>query len=309
MFDVRFYGLRGSYCTPGKATAGYGGSTSCVAVLKKNRAGLTVPVIIDSGNGIIKAGQDIAAGIKARTVTPSLTLLFTHLHGDHIEGTSFFTPYSLPGVHVFLGGKEAGKYPLSVSLPLTMELPFFPVKFESFPAERTFFSADQTFYIKQSGEPVPEEKAGKALQDLLFKIEVFSSSTRFHPEPGCLYFRFTDCEDGSSLACLWDIETAVESDAARSEYEALVKFAKGVDFLIHDSMYTAEEYASKVSPVKGYGHSSYDMALETARLTGAKKTAAFHYNPLHTDSFLDGLAEKYKGRLIMPRQGDTFRVG
>jgi ribonuclease BN (tRNA processing enzyme) len=72
-------------------------------------------------------------------------------------------------------------------------------------------------------------------------------------------------------------------------------------------MYTPEEYASTTAPVKGYGHSTYEMALETARRAGVKKTAAFHYNPSHTDTFLKTLAQKYKGKLLLVKQGDCIK--
>jgi ribonuclease BN (tRNA processing enzyme) len=291
MFDVRFYGVRGSYCTPGKAMASYGGSTSCVVISRKNKAGLTVPLVLDCGNGGISAGHAIAAGIKAGTTTPAFTVLFTHLHHDHIEGIPFFSPLFMPQAHIFLGGKEESRYPLSAILPRTMELPFFPVKFDALSSKRTFFAAEKNFFISQDGEPVPENEAPVGDEKaMLFKINVFASSTRFHPEPGSLYYRVTDCEDGASLACVWDIEAVPTDETIRGEYEALVNFAKNVDFLIYDTMYTAEEYACAAPSVKGYGHSTYEMALETAARASAKKAAAFHYNPVHTDSFLDRIA-------------------
>jgi hypothetical protein len=187
-----------------------------------------------------------------------------------------------------------------------METPVFPVAYDSLPAKKTFFNVPKVFFINQNGEPARENQ--DAADAALFKIEVFTSSFRFHPEPGCLYYRISDCEDGSSLACVWDIEADLATPEARAEYDSLLHFIRGADLLIHDTMYTAEEYASTSAVVRGFGHSTYEMALETASKSGAKITAAFHYNPQHTDAFLDKLADQYKGRLILPQQGDVITL-
>jgi phosphoribosyl 1,2-cyclic phosphodiesterase len=287
--------------------AGYGGSTSCVVISRKNSSGLCVPLVIDAGNGAIAAGRDIAAGIKAGTTSSDFTMLWTHVHWDHVEGIPFFSPFFMPNANIFLGGLEKGRYHLSKALPMIMATPFFPVKFENLPSKRTFFHAESTFFINQKGEPVTKAANGANPDGMLLRIDCFQGSARFHPDPGCIYYRITDCEDGASAACIWDIETTVTDDAGRAEYEALVNFIKGSNLLIHDTMYTAEEYASTTAPVKGYGHSTYDMAIETARRAGVKKTAAFHYNPAHTDTFLKTLAQIYRGKLLLVKQGDCIQ--
>jgi len=52
-FLVRFWGVRGSYPTPGPHTLRHGGNTSCVEV----QAG-THTLILDAGSGIIRLGED-----------------------------------------------------------------------------------------------------------------------------------------------------------------------------------------------------------------------------------------------------------
>src|SRR5215469_8618829 len=76
-FRVRFWGVRGSYPTPGPQTIRYGGNTTCVEV----EAGGQI-LVLDAGSGIIRLGDELlrrAAGQKLH-----VTLLLTHGHSDHL---------------------------------------------------------------------------------------------------------------------------------------------------------------------------------------------------------------------------------
>ena len=63
--------------------------------------------------------------------------------------------------------------------------------------------------------------------------------------------------------------------------------------LIHDAQYTSEDYLNSHSPKQGFGHSTYDMALEAMRQTGTKNLVFFHYEPSYDDSKLDKIKELY----------------
>jgi ribonuclease BN (tRNA processing enzyme) len=60
-------------------------------------------------------------------------------------------------------------------------------------------------------------------------------------------------------------------------------------------------------PVQGFGHSSFGMAADNAQQAGVKYLCPFHYNPRHSDAFLDTIAKKYKTgypfECIMSREG------
>jgi len=62
----------------------------------------------------------------------------------------------------------------------------------------------------------------------------------------------------------------------------VVAFARNADLLIHDAQYTPEELKDK----KGWGHSSWEQAVEVAVKPGVKKLALFHHDPEHNDAFL-----------------------
>ena len=51
-FKVRFWGVRGSYPTPGAGTVKYGGNTASVEVCAGKRT-----IVLDAGTGVIPLGR------------------------------------------------------------------------------------------------------------------------------------------------------------------------------------------------------------------------------------------------------------
>ena len=62
----------------------------------------------------------------------------------------------------------------------------------------------------------------------------------------------------------------------------LVEFARGADLLVHDAQSTTEELQKR----RGWGHSSFDQAMELAEMAGVKQLALRHRDPEHDDEFL-----------------------
>ena len=73
----------------------------------------------------------------------------------------------------------------------------------------------------------------------------------------------------------------------------LSNFARNCDCLIHDSQYTTEDYLNPHSPKQGFGHSTFDMALEAQEFCHADKVIFYHYDPSYTDEKLDTIAKLY----------------
>jgi ribonuclease BN (tRNA processing enzyme) len=100
-------------------------------------------------------------------------------------------------------------------------------------------------------------------------------SAQRHNHPGGAYsFRIE--RNGKVLVVCTDVEHGEQID------QRLVEFARGADLLIHDAQYTAEELQKR----RGWGHSSFDQAMQVAEMAGVKRLALTHHDPEHDDEFL-----------------------
>ena len=96
---VRFWGVRGSYPTPGAGTIKYGGNTASVEIRAGERT-----IILDAGTGIIPLGRELAKTKHAN----GIMLLLTHLHHDHTQG--FQGTSTAPALKAASAQREANKF-------------------------------------------------------------------------------------------------------------------------------------------------------------------------------------------------------
>ena len=89
--------------------------------------------------------------------------------------------------------------------------------------------------------------------------------------------------------------TDKESDVGSDK--RVIEFAYGCDVLMHDAQYTHQDYVSPVAPKHGYGHSTYQMALESAKLAKAKRLFFFHYDPNYDDTTLEMLEKEFSNKM------------
>ena len=103
--------------------------------------------------------------------------------------------------------------------------------------------------------------------------------------------------------------------AIRSYYEneRVEAFYRGVDLLVHDTQYSAKEYkAGKM----GWGHSSFEYAINAANRAGVGRLLLFHHDPNRTDTELQELELFYQAkvagrtrlRVDTSREGMTIRL-
>src|SRR5438046_916787 len=164
-FLVRFWGVRGSYPTPGPHTLRHGGNTSCVEV----QAG-THTLIFDAGSGIIRLGDDLIRrsnnahsghdGAEAQEAPLNLSLLFSHAHGDHLVGFPFFAPLFDPRTRLHLFGPRLGGQEIEQLVTTLMSPPYFPVDRRKLPSQRNFheISGDQCIsWQPESDQPTISE--------------------------------------------------------------------------------------------------------------------------------------------------------
>ena len=113
------------------------------------------------------------------------------------------------------------------------------------------------------------------------------------------------------MAYLPDHEPALVANGfpAEGEWSSGHDLARGVDLLVHDAQYTADEYAARI----GWGHSRVSDAVDLARAAGAKQLVTFHHDPAHDDDELDAMLAEARslanGSLdVQPgKEGSTYR--
>ena len=263
--------MRGSVPAPGAGTQRYGGNTPCVEVRAGDRR-----IILDAGSGLRVLGErlrDAGGAVHA-------DVLLSHYHYDHLQGLPFFAPLAEPGNHfTFHGPRREGRSVQDV-LEGQMVPPYFPVTLDQ------VARATIDFRSIEPGEPFE-----------IGRVRITSAELE-HPG-GNLGYRLE--YDGRSVVYATDVEHT-ERPA-----EALVELARGADLLLHDAMYTSEEYEER----KGWGHSTWCGALATAQAARVKRLVLFHHDPERDDRALDVLlrrAQKTFARTTAAREGQTLRV-
>ena len=76
----------------------------------------------------------------------------------------------------------------------------------------------------------------------------------------------------------------------------LARFARNCDLLIHDAQYTSEDYSSTSAPKQGFGHSTFDMALDSKNQAHANQLAFFHLDPSYSDEKIAEIERYYKSQ-------------
>jgi len=276
---IKFYGVRGSYPMPGETTVKYGGNTSCVS-FSKEIDGKIRRIIIDSGTGIIGLGREIIANYFQKKEDLNIIMFFTHLHPDHTQGFPFFAPNYFDECNLNIMGMKTLKKNIGIVLEQGMLPPSFPIEYRDLKSTRKHHELkdNDCLYIKadMSFDDILSD-------DSIFKIDVMQSFAPSHPQQGSLYYKITDIQDNTSVGCIWDIESHLGGD------KRVINFFKNCNIIIHDTQYTVEEYNSDKIIVQGFGHSTYEMAIENASQAKAKHLICTHFNPLHKDIKLDSI--------------------
>ncbi len=293
-FKIKFRGTRGSYPTPKATHLRYGGNTSCVEVNIGNHL-----IVLDAGTGIIELGESltrehILSGATTEERIPvQTTVLLSHVHLDHIQGLPFFLPAFIKTSNLKLYGPDFGKENLKDIIASLLFDKSFPVSLEELQGaiEINTISQKNVLIIKKAGEHIlinsSEFKNQKIEED---DIVITLYKTTAHPKNGCLCFKIS--YKGKVLVYATDKECYVGSD------KKFIEFAYGCDVLIHDSQYTHQDYISPIMPKQGYGHSTFNMAIETAKLAKAKKLYFFHYDPNYDDNILDMLNKDFNNMTV-----------
>ncbi len=283
-FIVKFRGTRGSYPKPKSNFLEYGGNTACIEVHCGNRL-----IVLDSGTGIIDIGTDeIQNSIISQEKTPNhTTIILSHLHQDHIQGLQFFKPLFVPNSKIELYGLTVGSEDLKSTLKEILFDKVFPVGLDEIRSNFQInnFSQNNILILSQNGETKKLDCDENNINIQDDDIVISAYKTTAHPKNDCLCIKIK--YKSKSLVYATDKESYVGAD------KRFVQFAHECDMLIHDAQYTYQDYINPIQPRQGFGHSTFEMAIETAISAKAKKLFFFHYDPEYDDSKLKMLENEF----------------
>ncbi|OHE59043.1 MAG: MBL fold metallo-hydrolase [Treponema sp. GWA1_62_8] len=305
MLSVRFWGDRGSIPCPGPATVKFGGNTSCLEIRADDRL-----VIVDLGTGVKPLG-DWLMGNDFKKGPLDADIFITHTHRDHIMGFPMFTPIFIPGVKLRIKGPVSYEdETLESIIGAQLSYRYWPVRQSELAASIEYAQLKETELDLGGGLTVRTKYLNHPILCLGYRFEYKGSSivTAYDTEPFRNVFP-TDPADEN-----YDEEAAREGElVVREENEKMLRFFRNADVLIHDTQYTKKEYeAGKM----GWGHSSYEYAINAAHKADVKKLVLFHHDPNRTDDQLEQLEVEYRGKLagrtnmeiMMAREGMTVEA-
>ena len=273
---IKFWGVRGSYPSPGAGTVKYGGNTACVEIRLGDRT-----IILDAGTGIIPFGRELA---QRRDL--EVLLLFSHLHHDHTQGFPFFVPAYRPNARLHIFGPGGTPETLRRVLEHNQSVETFPVSLREMAASKDIRSVRESQVIlwDEARIHLVESVVGRMDDAVVIRIH------KSYAHPGGVYvYRITS--RGKSVVYATDTEGYVGTD------RRLAQFAKDADVLIHDAQYSEEHYRGGLAgypSTQGYGHSTVRMACEVAAASQVGQLILFHHDPSYSDEMVAGMEASAK---------------
>jgi phosphoribosyl 1,2-cyclic phosphodiesterase len=236
----------------------HGGNTTCFEV---QHAGTRL--IFDAGSGIRPLGMELV-----EKGPNQIHIFLTHFHWDHIQGFPFFAPLYDAEDSIKVVGPRQKDIDVQNLFAGQMGPIYFPVPYSVVAATMDFE------HLNRGGYEVGDAK-----------LEVMRVK---HPS----YVIGYRIEIGGRVICFIpdnEIEAKVH-DVEPDFDQRLRTFTADADLLIHDAMYTEEEYPRRV----GWGHSTFAQAVELAEDTGARRLLFFHHDPTRSDDELDEIVSRIR---------------
>jgi len=220
-------------------------------------------VILDAGTGIRELGRSLVADANGNGIAADIFL--THAHWDHIQGIPFLAPIFQPGNHFTIWGSKTLETSIDRVIRDQMSPVVFPVTFEQLDATIDFAEISEGCHV------------GNGYEVTAFAV---------HHPGGALGYRFSSGgKSGGSLVYISDneLDTGAGYPSPPDWNDRLVSFVRGAKVLVHDSMYTADEYERH----RGWGHSTYEDVVALALEAEVEQLVFFHHRPERTDDDVD----------------------
>lgn len=301
MLSVRFWGVRGSIPSPGPDTVIYGGNTTCLEIRADTRL-----IIVDLGTGLRPLGDWLMGNDLKKYKKIDADIFVTHTHWDHILGFPMFAPVYMPGNEFRITAPvsfENDSFKSVIETQLSYR--YWPVRAGELAAHIEYNQIKETTLDLGDGLTVTSKLLNHPVICLGYRFDYQGSSITavFDHEPFRNLFTANINEED------YDREAAKEGEiAAAEENDKITQFIRNTDILIHDTQYTRDEYPKHI----GWGHSSFDHAIEAANGNDVKKIVFFHHDPAHTDSELEQLEKQYAAdapcEIIMAKERMTLEA-
>ena len=264
---VRFWGVRGSFATPGREFLRYGGNTTSVELVTDAGERL----LIDLGTGATElAKQLMGAGFGAGQGT--LPILLSHTHLDHIQGLPFFTPFFIKGNTI----RILGANPTPLSLEATLQNQLAP-----------HYSPLNGLENLAAGVTISSFVPGGTLA-----VPGFTVHTAAVPHGSMWTTAFRISADGKVVTYLSD----VEYPSLDEPLPQALALAQEADLVIHDAMHSDLDYEMR----RGWGHSPARAGVIVAERAAAKRLALFHHSPDATDDMIDEVVARTSASTSVP---------
>ncbi|MFP4364267.1 MAG: MBL fold metallo-hydrolase [Spirochaetia bacterium] len=286
---IRLWGVRGSIPCPGPKTVLYGGNTACIELRVGTDDRL---IIIDAGSGIRLLGEHIMKNDMQKKGKIDADLFITHTHWDHIMGFPFFIPLFIPSTKLRIHGPVTYEDDtLDKIIGAQLSYRYFPVRHSELAADLNYTQLKECEMDLGGGLRMRTKYLNHPILCLGYRFEYKDKvfCTAYDTEPFRNVFP-TDPEDPD-----YDEFAATEGErAAKEENQKVQEFFQDADLLIHDSQYTQKEY---LSSKLGWGHSSFEAAINNAHKAAVKKLLLFHHDPNRSDEDILKLEDLYFPRI------------
>ena len=300
-FKIKFRGVRGSYPITKKDFLKYGGNTTCVEVEVGGNL-----IILDAGTGIIELGNELmrdyinSSTEKNKRKDINATILLTHIHQDHTQGLTFFSPLHLKSSKVDVFGMSDFDEDLAQEFSTLLFGKSFPLDLADIASSLVIHNIQDTdcIILKKGEEPIVKRfECREEIKPEGEEVIITCYKSPAHPQNGVLVYKIS--YKNKSIVFATDKESYEGGD------KKLAKFARGCDLLIHDSQYLTEDYLDVYSPKQGYGHSTFEMALVAQKQAKAKQLVFFHFDPSYNDKKLDRIKEELciDNSVLMAQEG------
>lgn len=256
--QICLWGVRGTVSTPEINKIKTGGHTTCIEVIVDDKA----IVVLDAGTGLISLGKYLLEKYQDIPLPP-IYIFLTHTHWDHIEGFPFFGPLYQKGARIQVYGPTRDDRTLEELILLQMDDAFCPINYHNLPSFIDFYDIEERTITLHNG---------------------LSITSKNHIHPGGAYSYRIEYK-GKVFVFNTDVE-----HYATSLDQRVVDISQHADLMIHDAQYTSEQIESRI----GWGHSTWEQALEVAKLANVKRLGFTHHDPERTDKEIDMLEKKVK---------------